>query len=356
MAKNTQALRALLTGIKALDTIKLRVRGQDRVREYHVDSVLTEPEGMPESGPTIVLYGMRGGAFKLFWSFIGERECVVLLSTGGERTRSEEVVALEFERGPLHEAAARVCEPVWETVGKPPGVLTLSAEQADQQAIDALPWPPGMTCRRVEQDAAVTFEVSDDWPSNVVVCETALKACKSAWLSYVADRERLHREAVEAGNSRIFGAVGLGWDVTPCWVGKGGIVTHPETDEPVRTLDDAIALVEFFARKYADDRCAMHDLHVAQDRIARLEKQLAEARAYEQVLHRIGSALGMRANASALEIGMAISLRLLGHASLVAASPLPTIAESWSTIGEQLAAAGYAHLAPTERSGKGKQP
>ncbi len=246
-----------------------------------------------------------------------------------------------------------------EEVGRSMGII--SQAERDQQAIDALSWPPDMRCRRVEQDGAVSFVVSTDWPSDLPGCSTPLDASKQAWqLFCVESRDEVRRERDDAARRereararRLEQALGLGWSAQPPWVDrKHSLLTHPETDIPVHALDDAqmLELVEFFARKYAQDLCAVHDLHVAYDRLEKVEKRLTEASAFEQTLRRIGSALGLPASASALDLGLEVALRL------AAVREQSTVEPASSSFGEQLTAAGYGHLDPAQRGEKGSRP
>ena len=220
--------------------------------------------------------------------------------------------------------------------------------ERDQQVIDALPWPPGMRCRRVEQDAVVSFVVSTDWPGGLPACSTPLDASRQAWQAYCVDALDDARRDHEIRARRLERALGLGWEHKPPWV-TDSTVYHPETDVPVHALDEAkmLELVEFFAREYARDQSAVHDLHVTYDRMEKLEKRLAEVAAFEQTMRRLGAALRLPGTATALEIGMEVALRL---AAVRERSP---VEQASSTIGEQLTAAGFGHLDPAKRGEKG---
>ena len=325
MAKTNESLRKILDDIKPDDVVKLRVRGDKSSREYKCESVVEPPASMPEGGPTLILVGKRGATFKVFWSWMNNRSCVVLLSTGGERTRTEQVVALEFERGPSSSLTGQTTEP--------------------DPLTDPMLWPSGFHGRPHEGGVEC---VADSGEAGLYV--DLAHAIAGAWRVVDHRRRVLTQDRLA---DRLKHALGRTWDERPRWVADGVDLLHPETEAPVSSLDDALALAEFFARQYADDDCAVHELHAVQQRVARLEKRVVELSGHEQVLRRIGAALGMPATASALEIGMTVSLRMLGPASLGPASPVPPVVETWSTIGKQLAAAGYAHLDPALR-GKAK--
>jgi hypothetical protein len=202
-------------------------------------------------------------------------------------------------------------------------------------------WPPGFSGRPGHVGVALIEEGAQpvwyiDLPHTIA----------GAWRLAAHRRAQAEKGLVE----RLELALGRGWHPPPSWLDReGGDLHFPMTDDPVQSVADALALAEFFARQYAEDDCAVHELHAVQQRVARLEKRVVELSGYEQVLRRIGAALGMPATASALEIGMTVSLRLLGPAS-----PVPPVVETWSTFGEQLAAAGFGHLDPAKR-GKAKQ-
>ena len=326
MAKTNESLRKILDDIKPDDVVKLRVRGDKSPREYKCESVVEPPASMPEGGPTLILVGKRGATFKVFWSWMNNRSCVVLLSTGGERTRTEQVVALEFERGPSSSLTGQTTEP--------------------DPFTNPMLWPPGFSGRPGHVGVALIEEGAQpvwyiDLPHTIA----------GAWRLAAHRRAQAEKGLVE----RLELALGRGWQPPPSWLDReGGDLHFPMTDDPVQSVADALALAEFFARQYAEDDCAVHELHAVQQRVARLEKRVVELSGYEQVLRRIGAALGMPATASALEIGITVSLRMLGPASLGPASPVPPVVETWSTFGEQLAVAGFGHLDPAKR-GKAKQ-